>query len=111
MTRMNWSKARVFRGGYEEKYEHGTVLRNGRTVIKNPGSFMEGRALRLEKKLSQARRERTPLTVAEIDAARSPAGGWTRKTLAGWGVPWPPPKGWRRALLTGEPIPTREREK
>jgi ribonuclease HI len=37
-------------------------------------------------------------TPAEIEAAKSPAGGWTRKQLAGWGVPWPPPKGWRRAL-------------
>ncbi|RXR21563.1 hypothetical protein EQW78_17790 [Oerskovia turbata] len=40
-------------------------------------------------------------TAAEIDAARTPAGGWTRATLAGWGVPWPPPKGWREALIHG----------
>lgn len=48
-------------------------------------------------------------TAAEIEAGRSPAGGWTRKTLAQWGVPWPPPKGWRKALIrasgerTGQP--------
>ena len=30
-----------------------------------------------------------------------------RTTLASWGVPWPPPKGWRRALENGEPIPTK----
>lgn len=35
----------------------------------------------------------------EIDAARTAAGGWTRETLAGWGVPWPPPKGWRARLI------------
>lgn len=40
-------------------------------------------------------------TPAEIEAARSPAGGWTRATLAGWGVPWPPPKGWKWALEHG----------
>ena len=37
---------------------------------------------------------------AEI-AARSTStktGSWTRAQLAQWGVPWPPPKGWRAAL-------------
>lgn len=33
-----------------------------------------------------------------IEAAKTPAGGWTRATLAAWGVPWPPPKGWRKRL-------------
>lgn len=40
----------------------------------------------------------TPITWEEIDAARSPAGGFTRKTLEQWGVPWPPPSGWRDTL-------------
>jgi ribonuclease HI len=35
----------------------------------------------------------------EIDAARTPAGGWTRDQTAAWGVPWPLPKGWRAALI------------
>ncbi|MET7301041.1 hypothetical protein [Embleya sp. NPDC005575] len=34
----------------------------------------------------------------EIEAARTPAGGWTRKQLAEWGVPWPAPKGWKKHL-------------
>lgn len=38
----------------------------------------------------------------EIEAARSKNGGWTKKQLARWGVPWPPPPGWRRALLRDE---------
>lgn len=38
-------------------------------------------------------------TQDEIDAARSPRGQWTRDTLAQWGVPWPPPKGWRNRLI------------
>lgn len=29
---------------------------------------------------------------------RTKAGGWTKATLAGWGVPWPPPKGWLKRL-------------
>ncbi len=38
-------------------------------------------------------------TEAEIDAAMTPEGGWTKAQLAQWGVSWPPPKGWRQALL------------
>jgi hypothetical protein len=40
----------------------------------------------------------------EVEAARSPRGGWTRATLAAWDVPWPPPAGWRRALERGEEV-------
>lgn len=35
----------------------------------------------------------------EIEAAKTRRGGWTRNQLAQWGVPWPPPKGWRRRLI------------
>jgi hypothetical protein len=40
----------------------------------------------------------------EIEARRTPAGGYsfTREVLAGWGIPWPPPSGWLRALLREE---------
>lgn len=48
------------------------------------------------------------LTSDEIEQARSPAGGWTRATLANWGVPWPPPKGWKYALENGKRIPCRK---
>jgi hypothetical protein len=44
------------------------------------------------------------IPAAEIDAARTKAGGWTKEQLAKWGVPWPPPKGWRKALIAGRPI-------
>lgn len=37
-------------------------------------------------------------TPDQIEAAKTPRGGWTRATLQEWGVPWPPPKGWRKAL-------------
>jgi len=42
------------------------------------------------------------LTPEEVEAGRSPAGGFTGKQLAGWGVPWPPPAGWLQALLRSE---------
>lgn len=38
-------------------------------------------------------------TPAEIEAAKTPAGGWTRAQLAEWDIPWPPPKGWKARLL------------
>ncbi len=31
---------------------------------------------------------KTPPTHEEIEAARTPAGGWKRKQLELWGVPW-----------------------
>ncbi|MFE2159957.1 hypothetical protein ACFW9M_19340 [Streptomyces lydicus] len=33
-----------------------------------------------------------------IEAARAPASGWNRDQLAAWGLPWPPPKGWKDEL-------------
>jgi len=42
------------------------------------------------------------VTIEEIEAAKTEQGGWTRETLAAWGVKWPPPKGWKKALLKGE---------
>ena len=38
-------------------------------------------------------------TAADIEAAKTPRGSWTRETLAGWGVPWRPPKGWKAEML------------
>jgi hypothetical protein len=39
------------------------------------------------------------ITKEEILACQTENGGWTKKTLAQWGVPWPPPKGWKDALI------------
>ncbi|BCK53190.1 hypothetical protein NWFMUON74_09620 [Nocardia wallacei] len=38
------------------------------------------------------------VSMEEIEGARSPAGGWSRAQLAEWGVPWPPPPGWKKSL-------------
>jgi hypothetical protein len=38
-------------------------------------------------------------TAAEIEAAKTPRGGWTRATLAEWGVDWPPRRGWKKRLI------------
>ena len=39
------------------------------------------------------------VTSEMIEAAKTPAGGWTKAQLAEWGVPWPPPKGWKAKLI------------
>ncbi len=39
-------------------------------------------------------------TPEQIEAAKTSRGGFTRSTLESWGIPWPPPKGWREALET-----------
>jgi hypothetical protein len=40
------------------------------------------------------------IPLEDIMARRTPKGGWTRADIARWGVPWPPPRGWK-AVLTG----------
>lgn len=42
-------------------------------------------------------------TPREIDDARTESGGWTREQLERWGIPWPPPKGWRKRLMAEQP--------
>ena len=39
-------------------------------------------------------------TIAEIEGAKTAAGGWTRRQLAEWGVTWPPPKRWKAKLVS-----------
>lgn len=47
----------------------------------------------------------------EIEKARTPNGGWTKKQLAEWGVPWPPPKGWKAALTQSKSSEARSSQK
>jgi hypothetical protein len=41
------------------------------------------------------------ITKQEIEAELTLAGGYTKATLDKWGVPWPPPKGWKQRLIDG----------
>ena len=41
------------------------------------------------------------LTLEEIEAGKTEKGGWTKETLAGWGISWPPPRGWKDRLMEG----------
>jgi hypothetical protein len=38
-------------------------------------------------------------TEREIARRQTKGGGWTRKTFKEWGLPWPPPKGWKQDLV------------
>lgn len=49
-------------------------------------------------------RPKGALTEEDIEAGKTAKGGFSRATLAKWGVPWPPPKGWKEALLNGESV-------
>lgn len=39
------------------------------------------------------------ITLEEIEAQKTENGGWTKDTLAQWGVSWPPKKGWKADLI------------
>lgn len=54
-----------------------------------------------------------PIPETDIRELMTPAGGYTRETLAKYGVPWPPPRGWlkeldRRRTAQGMPVKPRE---
>lgn len=49
-------------------------------------------------KSAQPPTQRAP-SPQEIEAGKSPRGGWTRATLATWGIGWPPRRHWKRRLI------------
>lgn len=42
-------------------------------------------------------------TADDVESAKTPRGGFSRESLRQLGVPWPPPKGWRKRITAGEP--------
>lgn len=109
--RMNWGRAKRY-AQVEEKYADGTVLPNGRQVRHGHHGRLDNRARTAEAQWLFDTGLGTDLNcrrvaAREIYAKRTPAGGWSRAQLAEWGVPWPPPKGWKDALVKGLPMPQR----
>ena len=72
--------------------------------IPRRGGVNHGRRVSAYGQQSQKPEESAPmrLTAGEIEAARTARGGWTKAQLATWGVPWPPPAGWRKRLICGD---------
>lgn len=50
------------------------------------------------------------MNIAQINQLQTPNGGWTKADLASLGVPWPPPHGWKKKLLT-KPRPEKSMSK
>jgi hypothetical protein len=45
------------------------------------------------------------VTAEQIErASTSPYGSWSRAQFAAWGVPWPPPSGWKEKIMRGEKV-------
>jgi hypothetical protein len=40
----------------------------------------------------------------EIMSKQTERGGWTKKQLAKWQVPWPPPKDWKELMIRRETL-------
>jgi hypothetical protein len=95
--------------------EEGSKAKRKRIVINTLAKWNRQEQQRIEERAAYARardarqREReearanrpppnNPAMRAEIEAAKTPSGGWTKADLAKWGVPWPPPKGWKKFL-------------
>lgn len=70
----------------------------------SPQAFNQGaRFYRTVSKHSALLGRLSPLvTRDELEKARTANGGYSRRQLEEWGVPWPPPKGWKQVLLTPE---------
>lgn len=74
----------------------------GPALLSRMEEFLESRskALPQSSKKLKVRQPRWPtITNAEIEAAKTARGGWTAAQLAAWGVPWPPPGGWRYDIV------------
>lgn len=53
-------------------------------------------------KRTKSPRRGRPLTMEEIEERKSPKGGFPRKLVTSWGVPWPLVSGWKKRLIRGE---------
>jgi hypothetical protein len=93
------------------KQENVLSAKNGKTA-KKQSRKQRGKAKRRE----PAKPKKTPpapiltlipgwkLTEQDIEAGRSERGGFGRKELAKFGVPYPPPKLWKQSLIEGRPL-------
>lgn len=92
MSGMNWNKISQQRN----------MARHGLEAMGKPKR--KGRKRKSRGFLTAIKPVEGAITEKQLEAMRSPAGGFTKETLRNLGIPWPPPKGWRSALLAGKPI-------
>ena len=79
MTKLNWNR----------RPQNGRVIETQSSVDRLADAFLA------------KHKASSNVSFADIEAAKTPRGGWTRAQLHAWGVPWPPPKGWKQALVAG----------
>ena len=91
----DWGRAKVY------KPDYGALEQTERSKIWSD----EKSAQRSQAAIAEYMKGRCRLTKADIEAGKSAKGGFTKATLAKWGVPWPPPKGWRKRLLRQGYVP------
>lgn len=70
--------------------------RAGQSTVEGPTLAPAGYRFPVSHLLALRRAERDL-----IEGAKGNGGGYTAERLAKWGVPWPPPKGWKERLLNG----------
>jgi hypothetical protein len=92
---MDWGRAKI------HKPDYGSLEQSERNRLLSD----EKSAQRSQKAIAEYMAGRCRLTKADIEAGKSAKGGFTRAILAEWGVPWPPPKGWRKRLLQQGYVP------
>jgi len=80
--RMNWNRAR----------HEGMARRQGTHDAQSDAYDAADRAI-------AALEARRKMTQRSIEQAMTPRGGYSKKTLEAWGVPWPPPKDWKNTLI------------
>ena len=76
MARMDWSKKRPYKGQYEEKYDPGTVMPNGRVVSVARPDGLAARAAAAEAEwLAERAKKRSKQRAARRAAKRKPTAG------------------------------------
>lgn len=101
MTKLDWAKAKNRRDG--EAASPGKKPRRKIVAVDNWDDLERVASGGEPPRVGFARQ----VSAVEIAAKMTPKGAWSRATLAEWGVPWPPPRGWKDALIAGLPIPQR----
>ena len=74
----------------------------GPQLLQRMEEFLESNSKpkrKASKKLNPLDKITAAVSPDEIEAAKTPKGGWKAAQLAKWGISWPPPEGWRKKLI------------
>lgn len=106
MAKLNWDRARPWKPT-EQAFPTDGLARQASRAEKAFARRLGLTDELADRELGKANRgpasssQRRGMTMAEINAARTPQGGFSRESFIRLGVPYPPPKGWIQKLLRG----------